>query len=203
TGGDTVPTVVVFHGLTCDGEDTPGVSTVKKLAANGMRVISYERRAHSKDIPLQRLAGDKPVYFNVYGHYEDTVEVLQHIKRTVGRSASVFGLGMSSGCTTLLNYLCRSKKDTLLDGAVMLSGAINIIDAQDDVHGFYGYIFLNKCQSFFLGSHTQVLREANPEAYRKCMEAKDVTGFLECTYPFSGFDSFEEYLAATSPVHGY
>jgi predicted alpha/beta-fold hydrolase len=123
--------------------------------------------------------------------------------------ASFVGMvGLSAGSGLLVNYLGQDGGRCLVDSAVGVSPAYDIVDAFDrmaESPAAERYMVRAMKRTFIIPNR-DVLRADNPDAFDACLRARSMSEFVDAHAPFALRDATAgaaEYYAACNPMAHY
>jgi len=190
---DDAPLVIFLHTITGSSQDTSHYTRV--ATQRGWRSCVFNRRGHG------RMSLTTP-RFNIMGDAEDTRVMVEHVTSKFPSTSFLGMVGISAGSGLLGTYLGQQEDKTPVEAACCLCPAYDLRTVWVNVKKYPSMdkFLLQSVKKRFLSHTEELLKEAFPESFEACQNAKSIEEFMEAHYPFAGYDSLAEYLEDCNPL---
>lgn len=184
------PTIVVLHTIT--GSPQSMAELVQDLhAATGWRIALCLRRGHG-GLPLSTPR------LNILGCTADLREQLQFIRERFPASP-LYAVGSSAGSGVLVRYLGEEGEASPFRAAFAYCPGYNTNEGFARVHPFYSRMMAKKLARQLVAPHLQTVTHLPTTA--QLLSAESLADFHRHMYELAGYATYEEYDAASNPMH--
>jgi len=187
------PLVIFLHTITGSSQDTSHYT--RAATSRGWRSCVFNRRGHG------RMSLTTPK-FNIMGDGDDTKVCVDHVVSKYPDVSFLGMVGISAGSGLVGTYLGQQGDKTPVQAACSLCPAYDTRTVFTNVKKYPSMdnFLLQAVKKRFLYYNEQLLKEAFPEAYDACKNAKDIEEFVDAHYAFAGYDSLAEYNEDSNPL---
>ena len=159
-------------------------------SATGFRVVLCLRRGHG-DLPLTTPR------LNIFGSTDDLREQLACIRGRFPDSA-LYGVGSSAGSGLLVRYLGEEGEAAAFEAAFAYCPGYDTDKVFEKTHPFYSRYMTRSLVRQFITRHQDKL--AHLKTATKLRAAESLSEFHRSMYELAGYESYDEYDAATNPM---
>lgn len=186
---ESTPILMIHHGAMGSSRDVPGQGYIAPALNRGWLVCVFNRRGHARRLTRSN--------FNFFGATEDVQTAIAAI-RSLRPNALLLNIGLSVGSGLLVRYFGDRGIDNEFVAGVGVCPGYNIETCMDAVEEPYASLLLSSAKSFHLKKNKELLQSCG--GYETCLEARSFQAFLDASYRMAGFESREDYYAATNPM---
>lgn len=185
----TTPTIVLLPTIT--GSPASMGELVHDLyETTGYRIVLCLRRGHG-DLPLTTPR------INILGSTDDLREQLARIVELFPESP-LFGVGSSAGSGLLVRYLGEEGEASPFVAAFSYCPGYDTDSVFDRAHSFYSRYMTRKLVRQFIRPNTDKLSHLSTAG--RLASARLLGEFHRDAYELAGYDSYDDYTAATNPM---
>lgn len=185
------PIVIFLHSITGSSSAVNSFSLYARK--RGWRSIVLNRRGHEHPLTSPR--------FNIMGDIDDTVAMVNYIKKIYPECKYMAGVGISAGSGQIVSYIGRESDRVGISAAVSLCPAYDIGQAFDNLDRYYPFfasILLKRLQTYFLKNNSKILEDET--GFRDGLKAKTLHKFAQVVSPIAGAKDWESYLKDHNPM---
>lgn len=189
---DDAPLVILLHTITGSSQDTSHYT--RAATRRGWRSCVFNRRGHG------RMSLTTP-RFNIMGDADDTRVMVEHVSSKFPATSFLGMVGISAGSGLLGTYLGQQGDKTPVQASCCLCPAYDLNTVWVNVKNYPSMdkFLLESVKKRFLSHNEELLKEAFPDSFEACQNARNIEEFMEAHYPFAGYDSLAEYLEDCNP----
>jgi len=185
----TTPTIVVLPTIT-GSPDSMAELVGDLYATTGFRVVLCLRRGHG-DLPLTTPR------LNILGSTDDLREQLEIIRERFPDS-TLYAVGSSAGSGLLVRYLGEEGEAAPFEAAFSYCPGYNTDEVFDTAHPFYSRYMTRKLVRQFITPNEDKL--GHLRTAKKLKSAALLGEFHRSMYELAGYETYEEYTAASNPM---
>jgi uncharacterized protein len=188
---EEAPLVLFLPSIT--GSSKTLNSFVLTAQKRGWRAVVLNRRGH--EYPLTSSC------FNLMGDVDDTVAMVNFVRKQFPKSKFIGGVGISAGSGQIVSYIGRESERVGISAAVSLCPAYDISIAfshLDQKFPRMSNLLLKRIKEYFLQANRDLLE--NKKNYNISLKSKNLQELMKNVSTFSGAESWEEYLVHHNPM---